>query len=851
MSNLLTTPGLQQRPNVRLDLALSTRFAVAILAGAAVLADVQAALLAPCVPPSSITAFAADAQSLEKDWAARKCVAENKIYETWEPKLLMLAATQQDMVSAANHRDWRGWKTHWARAMPVLQELQGAAYSRRELPASRFLLQLFDLDLQYLLRNGRLGAAADLQGAAARIAAGLNGPHADRAAVAGNMLVEQSITRSVPFVQALGKTSNADVQKVRVLETVAANSATRNHPDGQAPERHSVSVTPNTRTVWQGLLVLMAIVTGGALWLAGKNNHPSPITVAMSVGLSYAISATALALAYIGLPIVPDWMVVAAILTATSALYFRGERWLDGVAAVSGNSILSRTMRCVGGLLGAGRRLTTSASTNATDAVSRMAAKTPTHGSAHWGTLNDMARGGHLALPGQGVGFTLGRVPGAPQDIDPRFWVNTHNIVVAPTGSGKGIGTVTPNLLEYPGSIMVLDVKGENAAVTAAARRAMGHEVFVVDPFRVVGEATHGFNLLSRMNPHSANCVPESAMLADALVMMTAKGGGEHFEESAKTLLQGLMLHVVASADPHRRTLGEMRRLLTTDADAFFGTITDMIDDPEAAFGLPARAANTFMGMADRERGSVLSTARRHTAFLDDPRIADVLARSDIDFARIKTELITVYLVLPANQIGPNARLVRGFINAVIAAATASAAPPVHPVAFLLDEFGQLGYMQSIENAVSLMRGYGLLFWLFIQDLSQLKGVYPKWQTFLANSAKTFYGIADIDTAKYVSESLGNATISYDVVNESEQAGSSMSGRGGSFSSSSSSSTSRQHAARALLTPTELMSLGAETPIVLLRGEPPYKLERLNYLTDPLYAGKAAANPYYQRLECP
>lgn len=47
----------------------------------------------------------------------------------------------------------------------------------------------------------------------------------------------------------------------------------------------------------------------------------------------------------------------------------------------------------------------------------------------------------------------------------------------------------------------------------------------------------------------------------------------------------------------------------------------------------------------------------------------------------------------------------------------------MHRVAFLLDEFGQLGYMKQIEDAVSLMRGYGLAFWVFIQDLSQLKDI--------------------------------------------------------------------------------------------------------------------------------
>ncbi|MCW3611327.1 type IV secretory system conjugative DNA transfer family protein, partial [Burkholderia cenocepacia] len=118
------------------------------------------------------------------------------------------------------------------------------------------------------------------------------------------------------------------------------------------------------------------------------------------------------------------------------------------------------------------------------------------------------------------------------------------------------------------------------------------------------------------------------------------------------------------------------------------------------------------------------------------------------DLSEIKATAMTVYLVMPANRIGPNARFLRLFISSVIAAITSSNVQPAHRVAFLLDEFGQLGYMKQIEDAVSLLRGYGLAFWVFIQDLSQLQRPYPKWQTFLANSAKSFYGTDDYDTAK-------------------------------------------------------------------------------------------------------
>ncbi len=42
-----------------------------------------------------------------------------------------------------------------------------------------------------------------------------------------------------------------------------------------------------------------------------------------------------------------------------------------------------------------------------------------------------------------------------------------HLLVAAPTRSGKGVGIVIPNLLSWPGSVVVLDIKHENHAITS------------------------------------------------------------------------------------------------------------------------------------------------------------------------------------------------------------------------------------------------------------------------------------------------------------------------------------------------------------------------------------------------
>ena len=57
---------------------------------------------------------------------------------------------------------------------------------------------------------------------------------------------------------------------------------------------------------------------------------------------------------------------------------------------------------------------------------------------------------------------------------------------------------------------------------------------------------------------------------------------------------------------------------------------------------------------------------------------------------------------------------------------------------------------------------------MFVQDLSQLKAVYPRWQSFLANTSQQFFGTADYDTARYLSGALGQQTIRFQTEGSSE-----------------------------------------------------------------------------------
>src|SRR3546814_18828091 len=57
-----------------------------------------------------------------------------------------------------------------------------------------------------------------------------------------------------------------------------------------------------------------------------------------------------------------------------------------------------------------------------------------------------------------------------------------HVLLEAPTGSGKGVGIVIPNLLQWPDSVVVLDIKRENYEITAGFRRQGGQKVLLFNP---------------------------------------------------------------------------------------------------------------------------------------------------------------------------------------------------------------------------------------------------------------------------------------------------------------------------------------------------------------------------------
>lgn len=444
------------------------------------------------------------------------------------------------------------------------------------------------------------------------------------------------------------------------------------------------------------------------------------------------------------------------------------------------------------------------------------------HGSARFATAKERAALQH------GDGLLIGRDTGTGKIL--RYDGPAHLLTLAPTRAGKGVGTVIPNLLTADRSVLVIDPKGENAKIAGEARRRFGR-VHILDPFGVTGMSSAAYNPLDRLSADSLDLGEDAASLAEALVMDPPGQISEaHWNEEAKALLSGLIMFAVAHEDYGRKTLATVREYLTLPPEKF-RALLELMQDSNAAGGLIARAANRFLGKADREAASVMSSAQRHTHFLDSPRIAKATARSDFQFAKLRHEVTSVFLVLPPNRLDAYSRWLRLLVAQALQdiARDAEASQGFSerlsaPTLFLLDEFAALGRLEAVERAMGLMAGYGLQLWPILQDMSQLKDLYgARANTFVANAGvlQTF-GVNDFETAKWLSQMIGRETTGYQ----------SQSHKPGDVPSVTNNVTARD-----LMTPDEIMQIPADMQLLRIQGQPTIAARKLRFFADPEFAG--------------
>jgi len=332
-----------------------------------------------------------------------------------------------------------------------------------------------------------------------------------------------------------------------------------------------------------------------------------------------------------------------------------------------------------------------------------------------------------------------------------------HLLTVAPSRSGKGTDVIVPNLMNSTGrSFVVIDPKGENAAITAKQRRAHG-DVFLLNPFNELKLGTNHFNPLSHLTIDHPRVFADCKSLAEALVPSDANpsGNSEYFNSGAGGLVQALLLHLLETKG-REATLTDIRPILTSKAalDRALFAMTE-----KSGFR-PLRELAAKFVKETKSIDEIISTAQVKTDFLSEPAFEKCLSKSDFEFIDLKGKPTTVYVILPSRYLATYSAFMRLLMVAALDELQTAEGGNV-PTTFLLDEFAALGYLSHFEDAVGKIAGYGVQLWPFVQDLNQLKSLYKdRWETFVAAAGVVqWFAPQDQFSQTYLSKRLGQKTV--------------------------------------------------------------------------------------------
>jgi type IV secretory pathway TraG/TraD family ATPase VirD4 len=353
--------------------------------------------------------------------------------------------------------------------------------------------------------------------------------------------------------------------------------------------------------------------------------------------------------------------------------------------------------------------------------------------------------------PQRGARVILGTVGGDAF----AYATEKHVLVCASTRGGKGRDLIIPNLLAYPGSVFVLDPKGENAQATHEARQAFG-AVKVLDPFGVSGLPSARFNPLSRLKG-----VTDAQMMAEALI----EGKDDHWTSSARGLLTGLLLHVATSPGLSSRDLPTVRSLLMGALPETLEAMTQNQTAPQEVRDVGAWG----MGTAENEWSSIVSTTIDQTKWLASPEIQRVLrdGGDQVDFAAYRRGVQSVFVCLPAPYFRTFSKWLRLVVAAALDTLTKELNPEMpHPTRFVLDEVAQLGTLEKVESALTLSAGYGVQLWGIWQHLGDIARCYPRsgvagWVS--SSGLRLVFATQDNESVKYFAGMSGGAVTETDI----------------------------------------------------------------------------------------
>ena len=451
------------------------------------------------------------------------------------------------------------------------------------------------------------------------------------------------------------------------------------------------------------------------------------------------------------------------------------------------------------------------------------------HGEARFASKSDLAAKGLLKDHDQGV--VVGQVGGERIRLAGQQFV----ILAAPTRSGKGVGVVIPNLLDYRDSMVVLDIKQENFDLTSGWRKSIGHEVFLFNPF-AEDRRTHRWNPLRYVSSDPAFRVSDLQSIA-AMLYPDGDERNKFWTSQARNAFLALALYLFERHDDdaskhlpasHRRTptLGRLFRLSSGDGSTELKAHLKQLADADFLGSAGKNAFATLLSQAPETFASIMGSFKEPLNAWINPVLDTATSADDFLLTDVRKQRMTIYVGIQPNKLAEARLIVNLFFSQLINQNTRELPQAnkdlKHQCLLLMDEFTAIGKVDIIATAVSYMAGYNLRLLPIIQSLAQLDAVYGKElsRTLITNHAlQIVFTPREQQDAQDYSEMLGTTTDKRKTVTRS-----------------STNTVGEAIERRALLLPQELKAMPNDREIVFYEGIPnPVMAEKIRYYEDATY----------------
>ena len=453
------------------------------------------------------------------------------------------------------------------------------------------------------------------------------------------------------------------------------------------------------------------------------------------------------------------------------------------------------------------------------------------YGDARHARRADIARAGILKDASDGVliGRLGRRFLSASLDRYP------HLLLAAPTGSGKGVGVVIPNLLTWNHSVVVTDIKHENWHLTAGYRAAHGHAVYLFDPANPEGR-THRWNPLTYVRDTVALRVDDIQKIG-ALLFPDVDGVDPIWAASCRSLFLGLVLYLFET-EGKPRTLGQVAREIYRADDQRFAALIQSGSTPHPLSDVCRGALADYLGTSDNTRTSIRKTFSSRFELFLNPIVDAATAGNDFDLRNVRKERISIYIGITPDNLLRMAPLLNLFYQQLVDL-NARELPERNPALrfqclLLFDEFRALGKLPLIVTSIAYLRGYGLRLLSVFQSPSQIREVYgtEAAKTFFENHhVQIVYTPANFEVASDISRDLGTFTAKSRSVSRPQ-----------AFSNGSRSLSESDHS-RALMLPQEVKEIGDDEVLLFVKGCRPIRAEKIRWYRDRDLRGRVRPPP--------